>query len=222
MPLNDMAIRSAKAGAKPLKMFDERGLFLLIQPTGGKLRRLKYVPPAALHIELTRDQNAGIIAAVRIVTTSPAFDRMSHSICSLSATRLFIPAIQNDRGIGSIMLMPGKARDYDRVMDKSATSARRSSHRRVNAFVPERAPGVSPARLALEPSCPGPSTVSSAKWRVKIRMLADAEQLAHLDTSAVRPRAPNRANSCRAIIINRRDSKIPIRNSRRFPLRWSR
>ena len=38
MPLSDVAIRTAK----PLKLSDERGLFLLIQPSGGKLRRLKY------------------------------------------------------------------------------------------------------------------------------------------------------------------------------------
>ena len=42
MPLSDVAIRTAKPAAKPLKLSDERGLFLLIQPSGGKLRRLKY------------------------------------------------------------------------------------------------------------------------------------------------------------------------------------
>jgi integrase len=42
MPLNDVAIRVAKPGVKPIKLSDERGLFLLIQPSGGKLWRLKY------------------------------------------------------------------------------------------------------------------------------------------------------------------------------------
>ncbi len=42
MPLSDVAIRAAKPAAKPLKLSDERGLFLLIQPSGGKLWRLKY------------------------------------------------------------------------------------------------------------------------------------------------------------------------------------
>tara|TARA_R110002072_G_scaffold183157_1_gene339443 strand:+ start:210 stop:1436 length:1227 start_codon:yes stop_codon:yes gene_type:complete len=42
MPLTDTTIRNAKHDAKPKKLFDERGLFLLIQPTGGKLWRLKY------------------------------------------------------------------------------------------------------------------------------------------------------------------------------------
>lgn len=42
MPLNDVAIRAAKPGPKPIKLSDERGLFLLIQPSGGKLWRLKY------------------------------------------------------------------------------------------------------------------------------------------------------------------------------------
>lgn len=42
MPLNDSLIRGAKAQAKQYKLHDERGLLLLIKPTGGKLWRLKY------------------------------------------------------------------------------------------------------------------------------------------------------------------------------------
>lgn len=42
MSLTDTAIKNAKAGEKPLKLFDERGLFLLITPSGGKWWRLKY------------------------------------------------------------------------------------------------------------------------------------------------------------------------------------
>lgn len=42
MPLNDLTIRAAKPGPKPIKLSDERGLFLLVQPSGGKLWRLKY------------------------------------------------------------------------------------------------------------------------------------------------------------------------------------
>ena len=42
MSLNDVAIRAAKPGPKPVKLSDERGLFLLVQPSGGKLWRLKY------------------------------------------------------------------------------------------------------------------------------------------------------------------------------------
>lgn len=42
MPLSDIAIRTAKPGTKPIKLSDERGLFLLVQPSGGKLWRLKY------------------------------------------------------------------------------------------------------------------------------------------------------------------------------------
>ena len=42
VPLTDVAVRTAKPGAKPVKLSDERGLFLLVQPSGGKLRRLKY------------------------------------------------------------------------------------------------------------------------------------------------------------------------------------
>jgi integrase len=40
--LNDTTVRSAKAKDKPYKLFDQRGLFLLVMPSGGRLWRLKY------------------------------------------------------------------------------------------------------------------------------------------------------------------------------------
>jgi integrase len=40
--LTDAAIRKAKPSQKQRKMFDSRGLFLLVTPAGGKLWRLKY------------------------------------------------------------------------------------------------------------------------------------------------------------------------------------
>lgn len=42
MPLTDTAIRRAKAKQKPYKMFDAGGLFLLVNPSGGKWWRFKY------------------------------------------------------------------------------------------------------------------------------------------------------------------------------------
>jgi integrase len=42
MALTDVAIRGAKAKGKPYKLGDADGLFLLVQPSGGKLWRLKY------------------------------------------------------------------------------------------------------------------------------------------------------------------------------------
>ncbi|MFA7584603.1 MAG: integrase arm-type DNA-binding domain-containing protein [Novosphingobium sp.] len=42
MALTDVAVRNAKPGPKPYKMGDSHGLFLLVQPTGGKLWRFKY------------------------------------------------------------------------------------------------------------------------------------------------------------------------------------
>ena len=42
MPLTDTAIRNAKPGAKPTKLFDERGLFMIVTPTGGKWWRFRY------------------------------------------------------------------------------------------------------------------------------------------------------------------------------------
>lgn len=42
MPLTDIAIRTAKPRQKAYKLFDMQGLFVLVQPSGGKLWRLKY------------------------------------------------------------------------------------------------------------------------------------------------------------------------------------
>jgi integrase len=42
MPLTSIAIQNAKPREKPYKMGDALGLFLLVQPSGGKLWRLKY------------------------------------------------------------------------------------------------------------------------------------------------------------------------------------
>ncbi len=40
--LTDAKIKNAKPGPKPLKLFDERGLYLEVSPSGGKWWRLKY------------------------------------------------------------------------------------------------------------------------------------------------------------------------------------
>ncbi len=42
MPLTDTAIRKAQPGEKPIRLFDERGLYLEVAPGGGKWWRLKY------------------------------------------------------------------------------------------------------------------------------------------------------------------------------------
>ena len=42
MPLTDLQIRSAKPKAKPYRLYDERGLYLEIRPTGAKWWRFKY------------------------------------------------------------------------------------------------------------------------------------------------------------------------------------
>jgi len=42
MALSDVEIRGAKPGAKPAKLFDGKGLHLVVTPAGGKLWRLKY------------------------------------------------------------------------------------------------------------------------------------------------------------------------------------
>jgi hypothetical protein len=41
MPLSDIKIRNAKPAEKPVRLFDERGLYLEVSPAGGKWWRLK-------------------------------------------------------------------------------------------------------------------------------------------------------------------------------------
>jgi Arm DNA-binding domain len=40
--LTDTVIRAAKASDRPRKLFDEKGLFLLVTPSGSRLWRFKY------------------------------------------------------------------------------------------------------------------------------------------------------------------------------------
>jgi len=42
MLLTEMAIRQAKPAPRAVKLFDGRGLFLLLQPTGSRYWRFKY------------------------------------------------------------------------------------------------------------------------------------------------------------------------------------
>lgn len=46
MALTDVAIRQAKPGPKPVKLTDDRGLYLEVRPTGAKLWRYRYRMPA--------------------------------------------------------------------------------------------------------------------------------------------------------------------------------
>ena len=43
MSLTELEIRASKAQPKPYKLYDERGLFLLMKPNGMLLWRFKYV-----------------------------------------------------------------------------------------------------------------------------------------------------------------------------------
>ena len=42
MPLSDLKVRNEKPGPKARKVYDDRGLYLLVQPNGSKLWRYKY------------------------------------------------------------------------------------------------------------------------------------------------------------------------------------
>ncbi len=53
MALSDTAIRALKPGAKDYKASDEKGLYLLVTPTGGRLWRLKYRTPGGVERKLS-------------------------------------------------------------------------------------------------------------------------------------------------------------------------
>src|SRR5882757_9323505 len=40
--LTELSVRAAKAAEKPYKLYDERGLFMLVTTAGGRLWRFKY------------------------------------------------------------------------------------------------------------------------------------------------------------------------------------
>jgi hypothetical protein len=40
--LTELRVKAAKPGEKPYKLFDQRGLFVLVTPAGGRLWRFKY------------------------------------------------------------------------------------------------------------------------------------------------------------------------------------
>lgn len=42
MPLTDIAIKNAKPESKPIKLFDDRGMYLLLNPNGSRWWRIKY------------------------------------------------------------------------------------------------------------------------------------------------------------------------------------
>ena len=42
MPLTDTALRNAKPGLKPQKLFDGGGLFVILNPNGSRWWRIKY------------------------------------------------------------------------------------------------------------------------------------------------------------------------------------
>lgn len=67
MPLTDTAIRAAKPSEKPVKLSDDRGLFLLIQPSGGKLWRLNYrIAGKEKKLSIGRYPDVGLITVGRI------------------------------------------------------------------------------------------------------------------------------------------------------------
>ena len=56
--LTPSSVQNAKPQAKPYKLHDERGLFLLVTPAGGRLWRYKYRRP------VTKKENLLLVLAI--------------------------------------------------------------------------------------------------------------------------------------------------------------
>lgn len=71
MALTDTTIRNAKPQAKPYKLTDEKGLFLLVQPSGGKLWRFKFRTDVCSTFEAFKawSQNMGHTHAMTTLTS---------------------------------------------------------------------------------------------------------------------------------------------------------
>jgi integrase len=100
MALSDAAIRAAKPAARQFKLYDGRGLYLIVKPSGGKLWRLKYhylgkeqvlslgsYPDLGLKEARTRrDQARALIASGK----NPAFEKKRAAIAaSVGAANTF-------------------------------------------------------------------------------------------------------------------------------------
>jgi hypothetical protein len=100
MALTDTAIRTAKARENQYKLHDDGGLFLIVRPSGGKLRRLKYrhlgkkqqlsigrYPDVGLKEARAKREEARKIVASG---GNPAFDKKKAAIAaSVSAANTF-------------------------------------------------------------------------------------------------------------------------------------
>lgn len=76
--LTDSSVKNAKAQAKPYKLADERALYLLVTPSGGKLWRFKYRRP------VTRKENTLALGAYPDVSLRKARERRDEARKALS------------------------------------------------------------------------------------------------------------------------------------------
>lgn len=100
MPLTDVTIKNAKAGAKPVRLFDGGGLYLELAPSGGRWWRLKYrfsgkekrlslgtYPDTSLKVARDRRDEARRLLADG---TDPAIERKADKLAAqLEAERAF-------------------------------------------------------------------------------------------------------------------------------------
>ncbi len=85
MALTDISIRALVHGDKPIKKTDEKGLFLLLQPSGGKLWRFKYrFNGKEKKLGLGRYPDASLMALALDQTSAAALAQPAYSMAGPS------------------------------------------------------------------------------------------------------------------------------------------
>jgi hypothetical protein len=122
MALTEIAIKQAKHGPKPIKLADEKGLFLLLQPSGGKLWRLKYRFAG-------KEKKLGLAARCRAICSAQRFG-------SLGIDRAVVFSAEGERRL-------------DHLLESAAIvllGSRGSGRGRHNLSMPPRGTGSEPAQ----------------------------------------------------------------------------
>lgn len=88
MPLSDTAIRNAKLGTTPYKLYDGDGLFLLLKPSGSRLWRLVRLQERAVANTWPTNEDEGPAhrSARTAVTRAPGWVETRYGAWSLSVS----------------------------------------------------------------------------------------------------------------------------------------
>ncbi|MDS4031955.1 MAG: Arm DNA-binding domain-containing protein [Candidatus Contendobacter sp.] len=93
MSLTDLAIRSAKPGERPVKLFDERGLYLQLNPSGSRWWRVKYRFAGKAQL-----LSAGVYPEVSLKETRQRRDEIRRQVRDGRGSRAAVSALRRFAG----------------------------------------------------------------------------------------------------------------------------